>query len=38
LRGAIVPLPHICGWNDIEKTYEHFISLGVKGMILWWPG
>jgi hypothetical protein len=38
LIGTIVPLPKICGWADIEKTYSTFVSRGAKGMILYWPG
>jgi hypothetical protein len=38
LRGAIVPLPSLCGWNDLEQTYEHFIHQGAKKMNLWWFG
>ena len=36
--GTIVPLPRICGWNDIENTYEYFVEYGAKSMILYWPG
>jgi hypothetical protein len=38
LIGTIVPLPKICGWNGIERTYAHFVSKGAKSMILYWPG
>jgi uncharacterized Fe-S cluster-containing radical SAM superfamily protein len=38
LRGTIVPLPRICGWQDIENTYGNFVSRGAKAMILFWPG
>lgn len=38
LVGTIVPLPSICGWEDLERTYEHFISNGAKRMVLYWPG
>jgi wyosine [tRNA(Phe)-imidazoG37] synthetase (radical SAM superfamily) len=38
LVGTIVPLPRICGWNDIENTYENFAAHGAKSMILYWPG
>lgn len=38
LVGTIVPLPRICGWNDIENTYEYFMACGAKSMILYWPG
>ena len=38
LVGTIVPLPRICGWNDIENTYEYFAEYGAKSMILYWPG
>ena len=36
--GSIVPLPSICGWEDIEHTYATFVSRGAQAMILWWPG
>jgi len=38
LVGTIVPLPRICGWEGIERTYAHFISQGAKSMIMYWPG
>jgi hypothetical protein len=38
LIGTIVPLPKICGWADIERTYEYFSSQGARSMILYWPG
>jgi hypothetical protein len=38
LAGAIVPLPKICGWDDIEQTYANFSSYGAKKMTLYWPG
>jgi hypothetical protein len=38
LIGTIVPLPRLCGWNDLERTYEHFVKHGAKAMILYWPG
>ena len=38
LIGTIVPVPKICGWDDIELTYEYFVSHGAKSMILYWPG
>ena len=38
LIGTVVPLPRICGWDDIERTYAHFVSQGAKSMILYWPG
>ena len=38
LIGTIVPLPGICGWQDIENTYGAFVSQGAKSMILYWPG
>ncbi len=38
LVGTIVPLPRVCGWNDIENTYEYFAACGAKSMILYWPG
>ncbi|HOD35224.1 MAG TPA: DUF512 domain-containing protein [Syntrophales bacterium] len=36
--GTIVPLPRVCGWNDIENIYEYFAAHGAKNMILYWPG
>ncbi len=36
--GSIVPLPGVCGWEDLERTYETFVAKGAKAMILWWPG
>jgi uncharacterized Fe-S cluster-containing radical SAM superfamily protein len=38
LIGAIVLMPRLCGWNNLEKTYEHFVKQGAKRMILYWPG
>jgi hypothetical protein len=38
LIGTIVPLPKICGWGGIERTYAHLVSQGAKSMILYWPG
>jgi hypothetical protein len=38
LLGTIVPLPAICGWQDIENTYGAFVSRGAKSMILYRPG
>jgi hypothetical protein len=38
LIGTIVPLPAICGWQDIENTYGAFVSRGAKSMILYRPG
>jgi uncharacterized Fe-S cluster-containing radical SAM superfamily protein len=38
LFGAMVPLPRICGWPDIENTYKSLASSGARGMILYWPG
>lgn len=38
LVGTIVPLPRLCGWIDLERTYEHFVNQGAKRMILFWPG
>ncbi len=36
--GTIVPLPRICGWNDLEKTFDFLVAEGAKSIILWWPG
>ncbi|MDD4997801.1 MAG: DUF512 domain-containing protein, partial [Syntrophales bacterium] len=36
--GTIVPLPRICGWQDIENTFAFLIGKGAKSIILWWPG
>jgi Radical SAM superfamily/Protein of unknown function (DUF512) len=38
LIGTIVPLPKLCGWDDLEQTYAHLVSQGAKSMILYWPG
>jgi hypothetical protein len=38
LVGTIVPLPKICGWDDLERTYAYFVSQGARSMILYWPG
>jgi hypothetical protein len=38
LMGAIVPLPNVVGWDDIERTLDRFVSGGAKGVILYWPG
>jgi len=36
--GTIVPLPRICGWDDLEKTFGFLVAAGAKSIILWWPG
>jgi len=36
--GTIVPLPRICGWNDLETTFAFLVAAGAKSIILWWPG
>lgn len=36
--GTIVPLPRICGWNDLENTFGFLAAAGAKSIILWWPG
>ena len=36
--GNIVPLPRICGWDDLEKTFGFLVAAGAKSIILWWPG
>lgn len=38
LTGTIVPLPKICGWNNIGETFRFLVSAGAKTIILWWPG
>jgi NifB/MoaA-like Fe-S oxidoreductase len=38
LVGTIVPLPEICGWDDIEQTYAYLVDNGAKRMILYHPG
>jgi len=38
LIGTIVPLPKICGWDGLERTYARFVALGASSMILYWPG
>ena len=36
--GTIVPLPRICGWDDLENTFCFLVAAGAKSIILWWPG
>lgn len=36
--GTIVPLPRICGWEDLEKTLGFLADNGAKSILLWWPG
>lgn len=36
--GTIVPLPRICGWDDLEKTFGFLVDAGARSIILWWPG
>lgn len=36
--GTIVPLPRLCGWEDIEKTFDFLVAQGARSVILWWPG
>jgi hypothetical protein len=36
--GTIVPLPRICGWEDIENTFAFLVAEGARSIILWWPG
>ncbi|MCJ7612502.1 MAG: radical SAM protein [Candidatus Aminicenantes bacterium] len=38
LQGTIVPLPKMCGWEDITRTYDYLAEAGAKGMIFYWPG
>ena len=38
LIGTLVPLPKICGWEGLERTYAHLIAQGARSMILYWPG
>ena len=38
LAGSIVTLPKICGWEDVERTYDHLVARGADQMFLWWPG
>jgi uncharacterized Fe-S cluster-containing radical SAM superfamily protein len=38
ILGAIVPLPRLCGWDDIEHTVKTFVDHGAASVILWWPG
>lgn len=38
LAGSIVTLPKICGWEDVERTYDHLVGRGADQMFLWWPG
>lgn len=35
---TMVPLPRVCGWEDIERTYEYLVSTGAGGVNLYWPG
>jgi len=36
--GTIVPLPRICGWDDLEYTFDFLVKEGARSVILWWPG
>ncbi|MEW6333428.1 MAG: radical SAM protein, partial [Thermodesulfobacteriota bacterium] len=36
--GTIVPLPRICGWDDLERTFGFMVAAGAKSIVLWWPG
>ncbi len=36
--GTIVPLPRVCGWDDLEKTFAFLVAQGAQSVILWWPG
>ena len=38
LHGTIVPLPKICGWDDLTRTYDFLVEAGAKSMTLYWPG
>jgi len=38
LIGTVVPLPKVCGWDDIARTYAYLAESGAKSMILYWPG
>lgn len=38
LVGAIVTLPAVCGWADIERTFDHLVEQGAREMILFYPG
>lgn len=38
LWGAIVPLPNLCGWNDIEQTISFMMAQGARRMVLHCPG
>lgn len=38
LSGTIVPLPALCGWDGLERTYEYLVENGAKSMTLYWPG
>jgi hypothetical protein len=37
LSGAIVPLPEICGWQDIHHTFRNLVSSGAQSILFWWP-
>jgi uncharacterized Fe-S cluster-containing radical SAM superfamily protein len=36
--GTIVPLPRICGWEDLDNTFAFLAEAGAKSIVLWWPG
>lgn len=38
LIGTIVPLPNVCGWDDIERSYDLLVEHKAKRMVLYWPG
>lgn len=38
LAGSIVTLPEICGWDDIERTFDAFVAHGAGEIMLWFPG
>jgi hypothetical protein len=36
--GTIVPLPRLCGWDDIAATFAFLVAGGAKAVLLWQPG
>lgn len=36
--GTMVPLPRVCGWDDLEETFDFLVEAGARSVILWWPG
>jgi len=38
LSGAILPMPELLGWKDIEKTAQYFLANSAKELIFHYPG